>query len=231
MEIQSSKVYDVLTNKSVNKLYHANTVATACHFLRSGSILSRGTVERKGLFQTPQSSDTTDKFWAIWFDVFVDSVDVHHRIRDANVYGPVLLVFDASIIKHADNRRTWVTKLNPTKWGGKKHKQRWFMSDTDLEDNFVVGDFDQMIVFRHCGGELSIHDYLKEIILDDPQKHTLGKMDFYSIAYGALRSAMSDGGIDAKISRRKCRTGCKCIDTYKALGDTTRQRFFPHDIG
>jgi len=31
---------------------------------------------------------------------------------------------------------------------------RWFRSVKEIVDDFNYGTFDQMIVFRHCGGEL-----------------------------------------------------------------------------
>ena len=53
---------EVLKNKKVHYLYHANTVVTAITFLENNGLYSRQAVEDKGLFQTPQVSDETDKF-------------------------------------------------------------------------------------------------------------------------------------------------------------------------
>jgi len=138
----------------VDTIYHANSVITACQFLRTSSLMSRGTVERKELYQTPQKSDQTDRQYGIWFDIFVDSVDIHARAKTVNAYGPVLFVIDSELIKNTYTGKVWVTKLNPTKWNDKTHEQKWFVSSDNLKDNFVRGRFDQMIVFRHCGGEL-----------------------------------------------------------------------------
>jgi hypothetical protein len=115
MEIPSKDVFDVLAEKGVDSIHHVNNVMTACQFLRTGSLLSRGTALRRGLYQTPQTSDPLDKSFGIWFDVFTDSVDIHNRASRANVYGPVLFVFDAALIKRTYTGRVWVTKLNPTK--------------------------------------------------------------------------------------------------------------------
>ncbi|MHC4405278.1 MAG: hypothetical protein ACYTG0_36995 [Planctomycetota bacterium] len=101
MEIQSKKVFDILAENGVTEVYHANSVITACQFLREGALLSRGTVDRKGWYQTAQSSDLDDKKHGIWFDIFADSVDIHHRARRKNAYGPVLFVLDAKIIRKA----------------------------------------------------------------------------------------------------------------------------------
>lgn len=90
MHIPSTHVFEALSEKGVTELHHANSVATACQFIRAGSLLSRGSVERLGVAQTPQASDEADRRYSIWFDVFLDSVDIHKRASRANVYGPVM---------------------------------------------------------------------------------------------------------------------------------------------
>jgi hypothetical protein len=227
MDIPSKHVFEVLMEKGINELHHANSVVTACQFLRSKSLMSRGTVERLGITQTPQSSDDVDKRYGIWFDVFADSVDIHHRAKRANAYGPVLFVFDAQLINRSDTGRIWVTKLNPTKWGGRSDRQRWFQSKEDLQENFVKGRFDQMLVFRHCGGQLPFRRFLKKIILDDPQREGDARVDLYSMAVGALRLAMADSGMDVPVERRVCPKGCVCEEEYAQGQERLRVMFDP----
>jgi hypothetical protein len=167
-------------------------------------------VDRRGLNQTPQSSDKLDKRKSIWFDVFTDSVDIHEKAATENHYGPVLFVLDLSLIQRAYTGRVWLTKLNPTKWNSRPRQERWFQSVEDISDNFCYGNFDHMIVFRHCGGELPLGRFLKEIILDDPQIETKNKIDLFSAAYGALCLAMTDSALDARIRKRKCAAACRC---------------------
>ena len=222
-------MFSVLKEKGVKELYHANSVVTACQFIRSRSLISRGTVERRGITNTPQASDDLDKRYGIWFDVFMDSVDIHKRARRANVYGPVLFIVDTKIIERTYTGRLWVTKLNPTKWAGKSDRERWFRDKEDLEENFVLGRFDQMIVARHCGGELPFKRYLKKIVLDDPNMQTEDDVDLYSIGVGALRLAMEDAGLDVPIERRKCRAGCQC-EKYWGEDDERLLRMFDPKI-
>lgn len=211
MQISSKDVYRILKDNGIEFLYHANSVLTACHFLRSASLLSRGTVQRRGLTQTSQYSDSTDMRRSIWYDIFMDSVDIHNRIRTANAYGPVQFVISIDILESVYTGALWITKLNPTKWAGKSHEQKWFLDKADLLKNFTVGQFDQMIVVRHCGGELDIRDFLIKIILDDPKLITTAEdVDIYSMAYGALRSASQDADLNIQIERRKCGSGCRC---------------------
>jgi hypothetical protein len=216
MELSSKKVYQILKENGIKQVHHANSVVTSCQFLRKGALISRGSAVRNGLLQTPQTSDEIDKEHGVWFDIFTDSVDIHERAKKVNFYGPVLFVLDVEKLESVDSGKVWVTKLNPTKWNGKEYDERWFTSTTDLEENFIKGHFDQMIVFRNCGGELSIKDCLVKIILDDPQQQTpKDKIDFYSMAYGALRLAMSEGKINVPISKRNCSSECKCVSSYQ----------------
>lgn len=227
MDIPSKHVFESLQSKEITELHHANSVATACHFLRTNSLLSRGTVERDGIQQTPQSSDDIDKRYSIWFDVFTDTVDIHHRAKRANVYGPVTFVLDADLINKSYTGRIWVTKLNPTKWSGMSDSKRWFQNKADLNSNLVKGQFDQMLVFRHCGGELPMKKFLKTIIVDDPKNTTTEGIDLYSMAVGALRLAMADIGIDLPITRRVCPRGCSCEDDYADDINRTLTMFDP----
>ncbi|HNP97095.1 MAG TPA: hypothetical protein PKJ63_15755 [Cyclobacteriaceae bacterium] len=157
----------------------------------------------------------------------MDSVDIHDRARRANAYGPVLFVVDTRLIEKAYTGRLWVTKINPTTWAGKSGELRWFKDKEDLEENFVVGEFGQMIVARHCGGALPFKRYLKRIILDDPNIQTEDNVDFYSMAVGALHLAMQDSGLDVPIQRRQCPQGCNCKEYWTRDSDRLFQMFDP----
>lgn len=231
MQLSPSAVYDILTSKGVERLHHANSVLTAAAFLQAGRLLSRGNIERGGKLQSSQYTDAIDKKYSIWFDVFTDSVDIHTRARSLNKYGPVLFEIDIDILKSGDTGKVWVTKLNPTKWSGKGRDERWFSSKSDLEDNFSYGTFDQMILFRHCGGELDIRKFLKRIVLDDPKvTWDDGKatgIDSFSMAYGVLTHALSVGKIKVPIERRVCSTNCTCKSQYNKDSSFTQKMFFP----
>ena len=227
MDIPSKHVYEALANHGVDELHHANSVATSCQFLRAKSLLSRGTVERLGLAQTGQRSDDPDKRYGIWFDVFADSVDIHARANRANRYGPVIFVLDSDIIVKSYTGRLWVTKVNPIYWKGKSEADRWFQDRDDLEQNYQRGDFGQMVVFRHCGGELPFKRYLKRIVRDDPQQSTDEGVDFFSMAVGALGLALQDAGLDIPIQRRACSTRCTCTQDWAKDHDQLRAMFDP----
>lgn len=228
MKISASSAYKALKSKGIDYIYHANSVITSCQFLRKGALISRGTIDRNGMYQTPQNSDRTDQEQGVWFDVFADTVDIHERASRENIYGPVLFVLKTEIIKEVYTGGVWVTRTNPTYWKDKSYDEKWFTSSKELEKELVRGTFEQMIVFRHCGGELPIKDHLEELILDDPDRRSKkSNIDYYSMAYGALRLSATEGEIDVMIQKRKCAKACKCKRGYAGNIERTRSMYFP----
>lgn len=229
MELPINKVCQILQDEGVKHLYHANSVLTACQFLREGALLSRGIIERRKRYQTDQYSDGIDQQYSLWNDVFTDSVDIHKRSARRNFYGPVLFVLDLQILKHVDARHVWVTKLNPTKWDGRPREDRWFVSTRDLKNNFHPGDFNQMIVFRHCGEEIPLSGFLKELIVDDPKIKGTGALgvDYFSAGCGALRLAITEGPLEIKLTRRTCERRCQCVREYESHPVKARKMFIP----
>jgi len=216
MEILPKRIYETLKDKGISSIYHPNSVIASCNFLKNRCIMSRGVVDKLGLFQTSQIPSQIGKNHGIWNDVFTDSADMHKQAGSANSHGPVLFELDIEIIKQTYSGKVWVTKSNPSKWEtNTKHERRWFVSVNDLETYFSNGDSDHMIIFRHCGGKLPIHGHLKKIILDDPQLQTdTHQIDYFSMAYGAITLAMTEGGLTAPIEKRACRPDCGCLNDY-----------------
>ncbi len=228
MKISSKSLYKTLKSKGIDYIYHANSVITSCQFLRKGALISRGTIDRRGMYQTPQDSDRIDQEQGVWFDVFADTVDIHKRASCKNIYGPVLFILKTEIIKEVYTGGVWVTRTNPTYWKGKSYDEKWFTSSKELDEELVKGTFEQMIVFRHCGGELPIKDHLEELILDDPdQRSKISSIDYYSMAYGALRLSATEGEIDVMIHKRKCAKACRCKREYAGDMKQTRSMYFP----
>lgn len=227
MELNSKQAYVVLKSRGVDHLHHANSVQTACSFLRAGYLMARGVVDRRGLRQTPQSSDPIDKKHGIWFDVFSDSVDIHERANRRNLYGPVLFKIKLEILEHENTPPIWISKKNPTKWiEGEPNSDRWYSSIDELEAGFQRGKFDQMIVFRHIGGHLPIKGYVEDIILDDPNQVYSG-LNFYDLSAGALLAAAMESGMSIRIFKRPCPLYCKCKSEYAANWDIVIKYFFP----
>jgi hypothetical protein len=226
MDLSRRAVKEIFFEKDIGKLYHANSVLTSCNFLREGFLFSRGSVERQGFPQTEQYSDTLDKQMGLWYDVFVDTVDIHERAKRINSYGPVLFELDVDSLLSESLGKIWISKLNPTAWDGKTRQARWFQSLDEVRANFTKGTFNHMVVFRHSGGQIPLSKHLKRIILDDPNVHYIeGGIDFYSIAYGALKASMTLGKINVPIVKRKCTAECKC--SYRHEDPKVDKMFIP----
>ena len=228
MELESEKVFEVFQDKDVTSVFHANTVLTSATFLREKALLSRGTVDRNdNWYQTSQYSDPDDKSEGVWFDVFVDTFDIHDSLSRRNSYGPMLFVLNSEIVKSACTGQIWVTKLNPTKWEGKSHEDKWFTSIEELSRGFEKTNWEHMVVFRNCGGVLPFDDHLQQLVLDDPKFKNHMDIDYFSMALGAVTHAKFEGRVEIEITKRECEQNCKCIDNYKSERVKTNKMFVP----
>lgn len=205
MELNSKDVLASLQKKGIDTLHHANTVQTACLFLQKGRLLSRGTVDEQGLEQTPQKSDDIDKKFGVWYDLFLDSVDIHARAKSRNFYGPVLFRFRLDLLSESWLPSVWITKKNPTQWkDGESLSDRYFTSVTEFDQTYKKGDFGSMFMLRNAGGVLRLMPHLRDIVLDDPGWEYQDVVDVYSQTVGALRASAWQGGL-------------KDVENYQAL--------------
>ena len=77
-------------------------------------------------------------------------------------------------------------------------------------------------------GVAMIKKHLKKIILDDPRLSSKpSKIDYYSMAYGALQLSMTEGKISAPIGKRKCPNGCTCQVEYSTNLDRSKEMYAP----
>ena len=228
MELPAKESLAILKEKGVTHLHHANSVVTACSFIRFNALLSRGEMERRGLPQSSQLSDATDRSLGVYHDIFLDTVDIHNRASKRNIYGTVLFRIGLDSILEHDFPPIWITRSNPMGWkSSTKHADRWFQSTADLKKDFVKGRFDQMIVFRHVGGFLSLTKLLEDVMVDDPQLK-VGDFSYFDLSVGALQLARSySKAFKAKIVRRECGAKCKCRTEYASNTNATKDMFIP----
>ena len=217
MEVLSKRIYEILKDKGVSSILHANSVENSCLFLKNRCLMSLETIEKLSSQITIPNSKRNANNYSILNDIYADTLDIHEHTKRVHNHGPVLFELDLEIIKNTYMGRIWVTKSNPMKWDANTHQGRkWFVSASDLEENFSSASFNQMIAFRHSGGKLPIQGYLKRIILDDPKLHIdRYQIDYFSMAFGALTLAMKQGGFDAPIEKRSCNQDCGCWERYQ----------------
>jgi hypothetical protein len=225
MDLKPSEVAKILKNKSIHTLYHADSVITSCSFLKKGCLLSRGELETQRLPMTEQISDNKDKEFGLWYDVFVDGIDIHDRIKKRNFYGPVLLCIDASILTEDRITSIRVTRSNPQNWNSNSpEKERYFQTIDEFNYGYQYGDFQKMFVIPNGNGSIRFKEYLRKIVVD---YITLNGNQLWERAIDALKATAEESKIDhIQIEKRNCTGECNCIREYQMMRPETLQKFF-----
>lgn len=225
MDLNSHDVKAILQSKRMTHIFHANTVKTSRSLLALRAFASRHMVQESGLAQARQYTDDIDRRYGIWNCTFFDSVDVHERIRNVNQYGPVLFRASLELLDHVPGEIVRVTKSNPNKWDKLPADRRWFGTVEELEREFVVGCFDQIIVVPNSDASIPIGQFTDAVTLDDPERRW-GDFNVYDLAERALREALESAALgDMPLRSRICREGCRCRERY-ARDDALVERYF-----
>jgi hypothetical protein len=172
-DLNKHELYEILTAKGVQNLYHANTVATSITYLTQKSLLSRKYVEANSLLQTTQYSDTKDKKFNIWDDIFLDAMDIHTEFKRPNKYGPFLFSFSTELLKSDYVKTVRITKKNPVHWNSMQSEKDWYYSDlNEFNNQYKKGnksrDVGSMIILKDVDGKFPLLPFLNRLILDNP---------------------------------------------------------------
>lgn len=225
-DLNPKELYDVLQKKGVDKLYHANTVATARLYLEHQCLLSRQYVETNNLYQTPQYTDEKDKKLGIYDDIFLDMVDIHDYLRRPNFYGPLLFVFTTDILLSGLFETVRITKTNPSKWSVGGSEEDWYYSDmNDFEGNYMIGnkilDVGKMIIIKGNDGQLPLENYCVKLILDNPNLHVpvegqnLYLIDIIKTYFEPLFADEFYNHVEKEVRHKNIHRGCSCWTKYK----------------
>ncbi|WP_415261747.1 hypothetical protein [Pseudomonas chlororaphis] len=207
-KMTGNDTYEVLKKKGINHLFHANSLTTSLSLLRLKGLASRNYVESAGLSQTAQYTDNLDKVLGVWGDIFLDTVDIHQRASNLNHYGPILFVIDSQMVKSAES--VLITKTNPSKWSkATPFEERYFTTLEELEENWIVGNFDQMLTLQTREGIIPFSDHLLNIIIDDPAPGNMPSNEF-NTAEAEISKLTTQCVI-----RRQCAQWCKCKTSYE----------------
>lgn len=230
MQLNPLSILSILRSKGVKKLYHANSVRSCVTYLEVGGLLSRGEVEELGLDQTSQFTDSLDRKFGIWHDVFVDGVDIHSRAMARNKYGPVLLEFNLRLLEWEGLPPLWITRGNPCRWrDGQSDEERYYRSPEEFAEEYDFGDFFRMITFRGGGGVIPFELFLERIIVDNPHL-ALGPDNVFKRALRAITAAAAGTPLASPdvLVERRCGPGCSCEAEYRAMAtDEVRNNFLP----
>ncbi|SEC25200.1 hypothetical protein SAMN04489761_2491 [Tenacibaculum sp. MAR_2009_124] len=215
MKLNNKDLYNLLSEKGIHHLYHANTVGTSRTFIEQGGLMSRGAVESKGLNQTPQSSDAIDKVFDVWNDVFLDTVDLHTYFSRQNYYGPVLFKLTTDFLNEID-LDVWVTKDNPINWNVEMtDKQKYFVSVEELSENWEQYQRQRKMTTIKNNMDSILMDYVEEVIVDNPAVQiTKTGLVFFNQAMADLKETLKiNPPLKNKFKTRTC-NGCFCRDNY-----------------
>lgn len=213
MAIGNQAIRDVLKEKNINHLYHANTVATTSSFFKAGGLLSRGAVEDRGLFQTTQQSDEKDKMLGIWYDVFFDSVDIHNRANELNKYGPVMFVFSTDLLL-TDGIKVKITKDNPIRWNEETpENDKYFQTIQELRGEYNKGAFYQHLTICRMTESIPFYPYLEKIVIDNP---SVCDNSPFENAYAYIQHELDENYPYVELCVRECSEQCTCKAKYQS---------------
>ena len=214
MRLNNKDFLELLIEKGVTHLHHANTVATSITFIENNGLLSRGDVADNGLFQTEQASDEDDIRFDVWGDVFVDTVDLHGLFPRQNLYGPVLFKFNLEFLLN-DDLHIWVTKNNPMFWTDNlAEEDKYFQSVDELKKRWYQFDTQRKMVTIRKPKKPILFQYLEEIIIDNPKVIINGNIRLKLESMNALYFATEKHpNLRRLIRDRECKY-CFCTKNY-----------------
>lgn len=229
------EILNILQEKNVKYLFHANTLTTSITFINQGAILSRSFVEQNGLIQTGQKSDYKDKKYNVWDDVFLDALDLHKQYSTANKYGPILFIIDLDFLKSPELQGVLVTKTNPFYWNVENNwENKYYDSVEEIKKDYLTGqrlDSQIMFTFRSINNLLSMHPFVLTIGIDRPNI-LVTKKDGTSVnvgdhAYEKINYALAQKGLNipTKFRHVNATSYCGCFVEYKRLYDNEYSEF------
>jgi hypothetical protein len=227
MKLDNRLLHKLLLENGITHLHHANTVATSLTFLKQGGLLSRGAVQRRGLFQTAQKSDRKDRIYDVWNDIFLDTHDLHGHFPRQNLYGPVLFKFSIDFLLHTRSE-IWVTKNNPVYWRpSMRIREKYFSSVREVRKTWDQYEPQKRMITIKNNSRPVFFKYLQEIILDDPDL-LIDEELVYGLAKQALQRMIKKADLDVRIKKRTCSKACYCKQNYldDAMSVQTLQRLF-----
>ncbi|OIN60586.1 hypothetical protein [Arsenicibacter rosenii] len=228
MRLNNDVLYEFLKRKEIHYLYHANTVSTSITYLEQYGLLSRGAVEELGLFQTEQSSDKIDRDFDIWYDIFLDTIDLHGYFPRQNLYGPIVFKFSVDLVLNPDYE-IWITKDNPIYWTSRNsNDEKYFIDVEELSQKWDVIQRQRMMITIRNNKTAILFDYLNKIIVDNPKVEiTDGNINLFNEAISAIRKSIKNNPhLHDKLTVREC-NNCYCHDNYlNGVGVADLKRLF-----
>jgi len=139
--LDKSAFFELLAARGFTHLFHANSVETGLSFFSINSIGSRQFLENAKLPQSAQFTDSKDKQFGIWNDLFLNFHDHHRRFNTPNSFGPLCFRFPLTALKESLEKigaAVSVSKKNAEKWSERDTpKERWVEDVQGLDSLFA----------------------------------------------------------------------------------------------
>ncbi|PLK43032.1 hypothetical protein [Emticicia sp. TH156] len=227
MRLNNKELYEFFREKGITFLYHANTVSTTMTYLEQRGLLSRGLVEKKGFYQTPQTSDNDDKVVGVWDDIFLDTTNLHGKFPRQNFYGPVLFCFNIEFLLKEDYE-IWITKNNPWYWINTPNLSdnlKYFQNVSELRVKWEKYEQQKMMVTIRNTNQSILFDYLDYAYIDRP--HIFENSEIFKNMRQILRNLLVEKGYYDKFKLQECKKeSCYCHDNYLKLSNEELRRLF-----
>lgn len=229
LKIDNIALHLFFTEKEITHLHHANTLATSVTFIQNGGLLSRGYVEKNGLYQTFQSSDSDDKLFDVWDDIFLDTADLHAYFKRQNKYGPILFKFNIDFLLN-ESLDIWITKDNPIYWQSIiSVNDRYFQTIDEVRLKWdEIENQKKMITIRKPYKPV-LFDYLEEIVVDNPKVNYKEEIACSTEMITALDVVTQNNQqLRNKAKQREC-SSCYCYQNYsnEVTDDELAKLFLP----
>lgn len=215
MKLDNNELHEFLIRRGIPTLYHANTVSTSITYLQQKGLLSRGGVELLGLTQTKQSSDSKDKLFNVWNDIFLDTVDLHKHFLRQNLYGPVLFKFNVDCILNKDFD-IWITKNNPIYWSeNDSDEEKYFINIEELNQKWDNIDTQKKMITIRNNKQPILFENLNRIVIDDPSVILKSKnIHYFNEAILSIKNVLKkDTQFKNILFKRNC-NNCYCEINY-----------------
>lgn len=223
MSISVKEIKQVLRDKGVTSLYHADTVATSLLYLESGGLLPGDAWEVSGVMPPSRRRDAETRPLGRFHDVFFASCDEHDRVHRYNLYGPVLYVYSLEVLDQLAGQEVLITREHPLRWAGERGEELYFRSVQEMQEQFCAGDICQYVAVRNAHEPIGF-DCLQEIVLDDPNIEN----DNFFRAFSKISKLKKQKGIEAPLTVRQCRKCQKkfCRRSYGTLSEKEWEYYF-----
>lgn len=240
----SAELYEMLREKGLQYLYHANTVSTSLTFIKQNALLSRAYVEFNTLVQTGQKSDAGDKEHDVWDHVFLDGEDLHKRYSQANKYGPVTFRMKLELLKAPELEYIYITRSNPMYW--KKNtpvEKKFYASIDEVKADYLSGrklDSQIMFTLKDTQKKVALDKFLVAVGIDKPEilinLKSGGMKNVGEYTFEKISKTLADSGLENvpvyfrhENESRYCRCNFNYTYYYNFDYQEFMKRFYPFE--